>query len=97
MWGAISGPPTIMIVLLAAVVVVASLPPMLDEDRNVPGFCSPGCLLQQDAAHSTAVTPAPLRHDGSFDVLREWLSPAVVAPVRVHVASPDVPRAPPLA
>jgi len=86
-----------IVLVLAAVVVVASIPPMLDEDRSVQGFCSPGCLLQQDAAHSIAVTATPLRQDGSFDVLCEWLQPAVIATVRAHVAAPDVPRAPPLA
>jgi hypothetical protein len=83
------------VLLFAAVLMVASIPPMLDEDRSIVGFCSPGCLLQQDAAHSVAVTPTPVRHEWSTGPTREWLVLTPAAAVLVHVAAPDIPRAPP--
>ena len=84
--------------LVAATLIVASLPPGFDEDRSVAGFCSPDCLLQQDAAaHSVAVTPRPSEQSWSFEYAPERSRAAHdVAPVTL-AAPPDSPRAPPRA
>ena len=84
-----------VVLLLAGALVVASLPPGFEEDRRVTGFCSPDCLLQQDAAHSVAITPTPPRYDGVVEPTPE---PANVAPSLTPLArtdAPDTPRAPP--
>lgn len=84
-----------VVLLLAGALVIASLPPGFDEDRSVAGFCSPDCLLQQDAAHSVAITPAPPRYDGVAEPAPE---PPNVAPPLTPLArtdAPDTPRAPP--
>ena len=84
-----------LLLLVTASLVAAGIPPALDEDRSVPGFCSPDCPLQQDAAHSVAVAPAPARDDWSAAPTRELLPSALVLAMLVTVASPDAPRAPP--
>ena len=84
-----------LLLLVATTLVVAGIPPALDEDRSVPGFCSPNCPLQQDAAHSVAVASAPARHDWSAEPRRAWLQPAPAPAVLVTAASSDAPRAPP--
>jgi hypothetical protein len=84
-----------LLLLVAAAVVAAGIPPALDEDRSVPGFCSPDCPLQQDAAHSVAVAPAVARRDWSAEPTQEWLRPAAALAVLVTPASPGAPRAPP--
>jgi hypothetical protein len=87
-----------VLLLLAAIVIVASLPPGFDEDRSVAGFCSPDCLLQQDAAaHSVAVTPPPSQQSWSFGYIPERARASHdVTPVTL-AAPPDSPRAPPRA
>jgi hypothetical protein len=81
--------------LLAVVLVSASLPPGFDEDRSAASFCSPDCLLQQDAAaHSVAI--ATRTHEGgSVESTREPSSPVSALAGLVHVGAPDTPRAPP--
>jgi ribose/xylose/arabinose/galactoside ABC-type transport system permease subunit len=86
-----------LLLLVAATLVVAGVPPTLDEDRSVPGFCSPDCPLQQDAAHSGAVAPPPSRHDCSAAPTRERPQAAPPLAVLIVPASPDAPRAPPQA
>jgi hypothetical protein len=84
-----------VVLMLAGALVFASLPPGFDEDRSVAGFCSPDCLLQQDAAHSVAITPTPVRHDSAVDPTPE---PANASPTPAPLArtdAPDTPRAPP--
>jgi hypothetical protein len=83
------------LLLVAVTLVVAGIPPALDEDRSVPGFCSPDCPLQQDAAHSVAVAPAPARYDWSDAPTGELLPSALAVTMLVTAASPDAPRAPP--
>ena len=84
-----------VVALLAVSVLSADIPPTLEEDRSQPGFCSPDCPLQHDAAHSVAVAPvlgpssllvAPVRREP--DAAWTPTYPAVAA-------SPDAPRAPP--
>ena len=83
-----------LLLLVAVTLTVAGIPPVLDEDRSVPGYCSPDCPLQQDA-HSVAVAPAPIRHHRIGAAAHETPGPAP-APVRSDTpASPDAPRAPP--
>ena len=81
--------------LLAVVLVIASLPPGFDEDRSAPGFCSPDCSLQQDAAaHSVAI--ATRTHEaGSVESTREPSSAAPAVAPLVYLGAPDTPRAPP--
>ena len=86
----------VLLLLLTASLVAAGIPPALDEDRSVPGFCSPDCPLQQDASHSVAVAPPPLRHDGTAEATRERPPAAPVQATLTTAASPDAPRAPPL-
>lgn len=86
-----------VVLLLAAALVVASLPPGFDEDRSVAGFCSPDCLLQQDAAHSVAITPTLARQDVSIEPTAERSRVALPVAALVHAAAPDTPRAPPRA
>jgi hypothetical protein len=83
-----------LLLLVALALGVAGVPPVLDEDRSVPGFCSPDCPLQQDA-HSVAVPTALARHARPADPARERhdAAPAFSAPATP--ASPDSPRAPP--
>jgi len=71
-----------ILLLLAGALVIASLPPGFDEDRSVAGFCSPDCLLQQDATHSVEPTPEPMN-----------VSTALAPLARTD--APDTPRAPP--
>jgi hypothetical protein len=83
-----------LLLLVTVALVSAGIPSALDEDRSVPGFCSPDCPLQQDA-HSVAIAPAPVRHTQPGEPTRE--QPAAVATSALVVASaaPDAPRAPP--
>ena len=85
-----------LLLLVAVTLAAAGIPPALDEDRSVPGFCSPDCPLQQ-VGHTVAVAPVPLRHDESVAATREtpMREPAAARPERP--ALPDAPRAPPLA
>jgi hypothetical protein len=86
-----------LLLLVTATLVPAGIPPALDEDRSVPGFCSPDCPLQQDATHSLAVAPPPPRHDWTVQATGERPSVAPSPAALVTPASPDAPRAPPLA
>jgi hypothetical protein len=86
-----------LLLLVTTTLVAAGIPPALDEDRSVPGFCSPDCPLQQDAAHSVAVAPPPPRHDWTAQATGERPSVAPAPAALVTLASPDAPRAPPLA
>lgn len=83
-----------LLLLVALALTAAGIPPALDEDRSVPGFCSPDCPLQQDA-QSAAVAPMPVRHTQPADPARERrdVVPAFSAPSPPE--SPDTPRAPP--
>lgn len=85
-----------LLLLVAVTLTAAGIPPALDEDRSVPGFCSPDCPLQQ-VANTVAVAPAPLRHRESVEAAREtpMREPAAAGPERP--ALPDAPRAPPVA
>jgi hypothetical protein len=85
-----------LLLLVAVTLAAAGVPPALDEDRSVPGFCSPDCPLQQ-VAHSVALAPAPVRHDRSIEPARERPTPEPVAACLATAALPDAPRAPPLA
>jgi hypothetical protein len=85
----------VVVLLLAGALVVASLPPGFDEDRSEAGFCSPDCLLQQDAAHAVAVTPTPGRYDRSVDPTPERAGVTPAVPPLIHADAPDTPRAPP--
>lgn len=87
----------VLLLLVTASLVAAGIPPALDEDRSVPGFCSPDCPLQQDATHSIAVTPPTPRHDGTAAATRERPAAAPTPGALAALASPDAPRAPPLA
>jgi hypothetical protein len=84
-----------LLLLVAVTLAAAGVPPALDEDRSVPGFCSPDCPLQQ-VAHSVAVAPAPVRHDGSVEPARERPTPEPAGTCLPPAALPDAPRAPPL-
>jgi hypothetical protein len=85
----------VLLLLVVGSLVAAGIPPALDEDRSVPGFCSPDCPLQQDAAHSVAVAPPPPRHESVVGATRER-PPAVPVPRALSTpASADAPRAPP--
>jgi hypothetical protein len=86
-----------LLLLVAATLIVAGIPPTPDEDRSVPGFCSPDCPLQQDATHSGAVAPSPSRHGCSAAPTREQPQAATPLAVLIVPASPDAPRAPPQA
>jgi hypothetical protein len=86
-----------VVLLLAAALVVASLPPGFDEDRSIAGFCSPDCLLQQDAAHSVAITPTLARRDVSVEPTPERSRVALAVVAFSQAAAPDTPRAPPRA
>jgi hypothetical protein len=83
-----------LLLLVGVALVAAGIPPALDEDRSVPGFCSPDCPLQQ-VAHTAAVTTPLLRHDRTAGPARERPLPAPVRAVVSAPASPDSPRAPP--
>ena len=85
-----------LLLLIAVTLAAAGVPPALDEDRSVPGFCSPDCPLQQ-VAHSVAVAPVPVRHDGSVEPARERATPEPAGACRAAATLPDAPRAPPLA
>ena len=85
-----------LLLLVAVTLAAAGVPPALDEDRSVPGFCSPDCPLQQ-VAHSVAVAPAPVRHDGSAEPARERPMPEPAGSCLAAAAVADAPRAPPLA
>jgi hypothetical protein len=86
-----------LLLLVTTTLVAAGIPPALDEDRSVPGFCSPDCPLQQDATHSLAVAPPPPRHDWTVQATAERPSVATSPAALATPASPDAPRAPPLA
>ena len=84
-----------LLLLVSVSLVAAGIPPALDEDRSVPGFCSPDCPLQQDLAHSVAVTPAAVSQEPAGLAVGPRLE---LAPPRAQLstpASPDAPRAPP--
>jgi hypothetical protein len=83
-----------LLLLIAVTLAAAGIPPALDEDRGVPGFCSPDCPLQQ-VAHSVAVAPAPIRHDGDVEPARERPMPEPGGACLAPVALLDAPRAPP--
>jgi hypothetical protein len=85
-----------LLLLVAASLVVAGIPPALDEDRSVPGFCSPDCPLQQ-VAHAVAVAPAPRRETARGEPTRERRLPERPAEPPASLVLPDAPRAPPLA
>ena len=83
-----------LLLFVALALAATGIPPALDEDRSVPGFCSPDCPLQQDA-QSAAVAPMPARHARPADPARKRydLVPAFSPPSAP--TSPDTPRAPP--
>jgi hypothetical protein len=86
-----------MLLLLVAISLVAvGIPPALDEDRSVPGFCSPDCPLQQ-VAHAVAVAPAPLRPAVRVEATRERRLPEQPVELPSSLTLPDAPRAPPVA
>ena len=85
-----------LLLLIALALTVAGIPPALDEDRSVPGFCSPDCPLQQDV-HSVATTPIVTRHTRPADPARERHDVVPAFTPSVAPASPDTPRAPPQA
>jgi hypothetical protein len=87
---------TALLLLVVVTLTAAGIPPALDEDRSVPGFCSPDCPLQQDA-HSVAVAPAPVRHHRIVAPAREAPGAGPVTVCLETSASPDAPRAPPIA
>jgi hypothetical protein len=87
----------VLLLLVTASLVAAAVPPALDEDRSVPGFCSPDCPLQQDATHSVAVSPPAPRYDGTAEATRERPAAAAAPAEHTAAAAPDAPRAPPLA
>ena len=81
--------------LLAVVLVIASLPPGFDEDRSAASFCSPDCLLQQDAAAHSVAIATQTHADGWVEPTRESSSAVSAVAALVHVGAPDTPRAPP--
>jgi hypothetical protein len=83
-----------LLLLIALALTAAGIPPALDEDRSVPGFCSPDCPLQQDA-HSVALPAALARHARPADPAPERRDVAPAFSVPAAPASPDTPRAPP--
>ena len=83
-----------LLLLVTLALTVAGIPPALDEDRSVPGFCSPDCPLQQDV-HSVGVPPMPSRHARPADPARERRDVAPAFTPAVAPTSPDTPRAPP--
>jgi hypothetical protein len=83
-----------LLLLLALTLTAAGIPPALDEDRSVPGFCSPDCPLQQ-VAHAVAVAPAPGRRIGSVEPARERPLSEPGQALLDAVRLPDAPRAPP--
>jgi hypothetical protein len=85
-----------LLLLLALALTVAGVPPALDEDRSVPGFCSPDCPLQQDV-HSVATAPMMTRHTRPADPSRERHDVVPAFTPTAAPASPDTPRAPPQA
>jgi hypothetical protein len=85
-----------LLLLAALALTAAGIPPALDEDRSVPGFCSPDCALQQDV-HSVAVGPTPARHTRPADPARERRDVVPTFALPGGPASPDTPRAPPQA
>jgi len=87
----------VLLLLVTASLVAAGVPPALDEDRSVPGFCSPDCPLQQDATHSVAVAPPAPRYDGTAEATRERPAAPSVPVALAAAAALDAPRAPPLA
>jgi len=78
-----------------ALVLVAGMPSALDEDRSQPGFCSPDCPLQHDAAHSVAVAPVLGPRSLLVAAVRREPEAAWTPTYPAIVASPDAPRAPP--
>jgi hypothetical protein len=83
-----------LLLLVALALTAAGIPPALDEDRSVPGFCSPDCPLQQDA-QSAAVAPMPARHTRPADPARERYDVVPAFSPPSAPTSPDNPRAPP--
>ena len=86
----------VLLLLVALALTAAGITPALDEDRSVPGFCSPDCPLQQDV-HSVAVAAAFARHLRPADPARERQDVAPAFALPPASASPDTPRAPPQA
>lgn len=86
----------LLLLLVIASLVAAGIPPALDEDRSVPGFCRPDCPLQQDASHSDAVAPPPPRQDGTAEATWERPPAAPVRATLIAATSSDSPRAPPI-
>jgi hypothetical protein len=85
-----------LLLLIALALTAAGIPPGLDEDRSVPGFCSPDCPLQQDV-HSVGIAPMLTRHARPADPARERRDVAPTFTPATAPASPDTPRAPPQA
>jgi hypothetical protein len=86
----------VLLLFVAISLVAAGVPPPLDEDRSVPGFCSPDCPLQH-VGHSVAVAPAPGQQAGRVEPAREA---PTRHPAQICVTSdeaPAAPRAPPTA
>lgn len=85
-----------LLLFVALTLAVAGVPPALDEDRSVPGFCSPDCPLQQDV-HSVATAPMVTRHTRPADPARERHDGVPAFTPAAAPTSPDTPRAPPQA
>jgi len=84
-----------IVAALLALSVLSAVPTAFDEDRSEPGFCSPDCPLQHDAARSVAIAPA-LAPRGLLVAPAQRAREAPWTPAYpVVAASPDVPRAPP--
>jgi len=86
---------TAVVALLAVGVLSVSLPTALDEDRREPGFCSPDCPLQYDAAHSVAVAPGLTPSSAVVPLRRREPDAAWTPATPALLSSPDAPRAPP--
>ena len=85
----------VLLLLVTASLVAAGIPPALDEDRSVPGFCSPDCPLQQ-VAHAVAVAPAPRRQAVRVGPARERRLPEPPAEPPASLVLRDACRPPPV-
>jgi hypothetical protein len=83
-----------LLLLVTVALTAAGIPPALDEDRGVPGFCSPDCPLQQDV-HSVATATMMTRHTRPADPARERDDVAPAFSPSAAPVSPATPRAPP--
>lgn len=83
-----------LLLLVAASLVAAGVPPALDEDRSVPGYCSPDCPLQH-VAHAVAVAPEPAREEDRVEPARGHRRPEPIAVRLSGVVILDGGRAPP--